>query len=232
MNYAVKRGILPRNPLKDVLLPRAVDQPPKAWTREQLDRLIAASATDPQQVWLLVSVGTGIRVGEARALLWSDVDLRDRTLSITKSVHAKKNTIGPTKTGKHRVVDLPDELVPVLLAHRARQAPSATYVLGNRHDRPHSISAYQAAITRLCRTAGVPRLTPHSTRHTAASIMLSQNVSPAEVAGQLGHSIATLLTTYAHLINAGERRGAKALGAVFAAPIPAIGAENGAERRA
>lgn len=232
LNYAVRRRVLDRNPLKDITLPRAVDTPPKAWTREQLDRLVVAAEGDRHEVWFAISVGTGIRLGEARALLWSDVDFRARTLSITKSHHITKKVVGPTKSGKHRIVDLPDELVPVLREHHARQPLSARLVFGNDKDVAFASYTFNLAVRRICKRAGVTRLPPHSTRHTAASIMLTDNVSPAEVAAQLGHTVATLLKTYAHLTNAGDRRGARALGAVFSRPIRSIGAENGASLEA
>jgi integrase len=40
----------------------------------------------------------------------------------------------------------------------------------------------------------------HDYRHTAASIMLSHGIPPIIVAGMLGHSLAILITTYAHYI--------------------------------
>jgi integrase len=228
MNYAVRQGHLTRNPLKDIALPRATDNPPKAWTREQIARLLVAVHGDPQEVWFLVAIGTGIRLGEARALLWDDIDFPSLTVSITKSQHITRRVVGPTKTGKHRTVDLPEELVPVLVAHHGRMQPSARLVFGNRHDRAHSGSTYGIAVTRICKRAGVTRLTPHALRHTAASLMLTANVSPSEVAAQLGHTVAVLLQTYSHLLNAGERRAAKALGELFSGRPGAVGVEIGA----
>jgi integrase len=47
--------------------------------------------------------------------------------------------------------------------------------------------------------AGLPVIRLHDCRHTAASIMLSHGIPPIIVAGMLGHSLAILMTTYAHL---------------------------------
>jgi len=49
------------------------------------------------------------------------------------------------------------------------------------------------------RMASLPGLRLHDCRHTAASIMLSHGIPPIIVAGMLGHSLAILMTTYAHL---------------------------------
>jgi integrase len=46
----------------------------------------------------------------------------------------------------------------------------------------------------------------HDLRHHHASVLLSAGVSPALVAERLGHTIATLLSTYAHVIRSDEER--------------------------
>jgi integrase len=211
------RRFIDHNHLRDVKLPRAVDQPARAWKREEVARLLVACQRDRHAVWFQIAIGTGARLGELRALTWADVDLRERRISITKSMNNGKQTIGPTKSGKHRTVDLPDELVPVLTAHRARQKPSQRLVFGDPHDRAYSGTTYWRVVQRICDRAGVRRLPQHSLRHAAASTMLAAGVSPVEVAAQLGHTVGTLLSTYSHLINADERRGARALGALFSA---------------
>lgn len=78
----------------------------------------------PHEAWVLFSLGTGVRLGEARALLWEDIDLRARTATIRASLDDQTNERGPTKTRKIRTVDIPDEIIPILVAHRARQQPA------------------------------------------------------------------------------------------------------------
>lgn len=46
----------------------------------------------------------------------------------------------------------------------------------------------------------------HDLRHHHASVLLSQGVSPALVAGRLGRDIKTLMRTYAHVIRSDEDR--------------------------
>lgn len=228
LNYAVRQRIIDRNPLRDVVLPRATDAPVRAWTREQVERLLIAARDDPHEVWFLVALGTGIRLGEARALVWDDVDFRARTLSITKSRHYTKAVLGPTKSGKHRTVDLPDELVPVLTAHHARQQPSARLVFGTGDDQPHASSTYNAAVTRICKRAGVVRLSPHALRHSFTTLALDDNVPIQDIAHALGHaSIAMTMHVYSHFIGQGQRRAAKSLGSLFAPSIRSIGAQDG-----
>jgi integrase len=221
------RRFIDHNHLRDVKLPRAVDQPARAWKREEVARLLVACKPDRHAVWFQIAIGTGARLGELRALTWADVDLRERRISITKSMNNGKQTIGPTKTGKHRTVDLPDELVPVLTAHRARQRPSQRLVFGDAHDRAYSGTTFWRVVQRVCDRAGVRRLPQHSLRHTCCSLMLAAGVSPPEVAAQAGHTVSTLLSTYAAAIDQDRRRGAQALNDVFLGVSGAVGVDVG-----
>jgi hypothetical protein len=61
--------------------------------------------------------------------------------------------------------------------------------------------------------AGLPKTTrPYDLRHSFASLLLAQQTSPIEVAGQMGHNPVTLLQTYAHVIE--ELRGKSEVQAV------------------
>jgi integrase len=51
----------------------------------------------------------------------------------------------------------------------------------------------------LAKMAGLPVIRLHDCHHTAASIMRSLRIPPIIVAGMLGHSLAILMTIYAHI---------------------------------
>lgn len=63
---------------------------------------------------------TGIRPGELSALRWSDVDLEGRLLTV-RSALKRNGTVGKTKTGKVRKIDMSDFLVETLKIHQAEQ---------------------------------------------------------------------------------------------------------------
>ena len=67
--------------------------------------------------------------------------------------------------------------------------------------------------------AGLPVIRLHDCRHTAASIMLSHGIPPIIVAGMLGHSLAILMTTYAHYIPGTQDEAAQVMDDILT-PIP------------
>lgn len=205
---------LARNPLDNVKLPKAVEQPPRVWRQSEVDRALAAAGGGVHEVWLLFCLGTGVRLGESRALLWADVDLQTRTAVIRQSADNQDGTIGPTKTRKVRVIDFPDEVGAALSEHRKRQPASEVYVFGHG-GRPYDSNAPRRWLQLLCRRAGVTTISPHGLRHTYASLALDAGVPVQDVARQLGHTVQTLLRTYAHFLGDGQRRAATAIGAAL-----------------
>lgn len=229
------------NPMRGTRLPKATERPVKAWTADEVGALLAAARGRAHETWLWVSLGTGIRLGEARALRWADINLADRTATISRSLDHRTNAEGPTKNGKTRIVDLPDELVPILTAHRARQRPHEARVCTSAHNgRLPSAGAIEKWLPKIVEAAGVTAHSCHATRHSFATLALDAGAPLKDVSEQLGHSdIAITARIYSHNLRARSRRAAGAIGTVLVAQSgiirglkPAIGSENGSEKRA
>jgi integrase len=204
-------GLSAENPLARVRLPKADEQPPKAWRQDEVDRLLTEVAGGIHEAWLIFSLGTGVRLGEARALLWSDVDLVARTAVIRRSADNRDGRIGPTKTRKVRTIDLADEVIPYLAEHRKRQAPGELLVFGH-NGRPYDSNAPRRWLGLRCKAAGIRVLPPHATRHTFCSLALEAGVPVQDIAKQLGHTVQTMLRTYAWYIGDNQRRAVNAVG--------------------
>jgi len=71
----------------------------------------------------------------------------------------------------------------------------------------------------LARMADLPIIRLHDCRHTAASIMRSLRIPPIIVAGMLGHSLAILMTTYAHYIPGMQDEAAQLMDDILT-PVP------------
>lgn len=202
---------LSTNPLARVKLPKADAQPPKAWRQDEVDRLLAAAVGGLHETWLVFALGTGVRLGEARALLWADVDLAAKTAVIRRSADNQDGQIGPTKTRQVRVVDIPDEALPYLSEHAKRQKPGELLVFGH-NGRVYGSKAFRDWLRITCRKAGVRSLPPHSLRHSYASLAFDAGVPVQDIAKQLGHTVQTTMRTYSHFIGQGQRRAANAIG--------------------
>lgn len=146
----------------------------------------------------------GLRPGELRALRLADV--RENTIVVQRAANPD-GSIKATKNEHHRSVRLLSPLAQDIREYRLMlgRPPDKALVLLDEHGRPWDKSAWQMwRVDRwapACRAVGldpVPR--PYDLRHSFASLLLAEGRQPLYVARQLGHSLAVLLSTYAHLI--------------------------------
>lgn len=142
---------------------------------------------------------TGMRRGEARALLKSDFNVNDKTLNINKSM--RRSVVNRLKTASsRRVVKLDDEthkaLIPLLEVE-------GDYLFGGLE--PISNSMLQRTFTRAIGGLDIPNIRIHDLRHSHASYLINSGVNIVAVSKRLGHSdINTTLRRYTHLMQKSE----------------------------
>lgn len=191
------------NPAKGVKTKRKVMRGRVYLNHRQVDRL-AQEAGDSSGV-VLVLAYTGIRWGEMIALRVRDVDTTRRRLSIERNAVevGTEIHIGTPKNHERRSVPYIQMLDPLFEKACANKPPEALLFPGpdgelRRRTRTDGLSGgwFAGAVRR----AGIPRVTPHDLRHTAASLAISSGANAKAVQRMLGHkSAAMTLDVYADL---------------------------------
>jgi integrase len=154
----------------------------------------AAKAARPRTcAYVMLSLVTGVRTEEARALRWEHVDFGDpasvpprpASVAVWRSVRAK----GDTKTRKsRRTLALPQLAVAALRVLRDESRPSPGDLVF-RTSTGHYIDAgnVRRSFRAVCKAAGVgPAWTPRDLRHTFVSLMSDSDVP--EIARLVGHA--------------------------------------------
>jgi integrase len=198
---AVTDGLLSRN-VAALARPPTVPRPERRWlSGDELRALFdATSGTPLHALWVLAGT-TGLRSAELLALAWGDVDLEHGSLVVRHTLHRERGEwlYRPTKTRATRSVPLTERAVVALRQHHGRQASDglAVGVGGGSHrglvfTSPRGFPLHAADLSRYLRAdleaAGLPVVTLHSLRHSAASHWLATGTPIQVIATLLGHS--------------------------------------------
>ena len=183
----------------------------KVWTYEEFNKFIVHVNNPTYKMFFILLYHTGLRLGEAQALQWTDFN--DGMISITKAV-SKTSQNGsyelkePKNTSSIREVGLGKNVTALLEEFKQRESSIAGfqeswYIFG----RIDPLS--RTSITRIkddaTKKAGVNRINLHEFRHSHASNLLSENVNIVSVSRRLGHSsVEMTLGVYAHVIKKAE----------------------------
>lgn len=153
---------------------------------------------------LQLAFHTGMRRGELTGLLWTQIHLSQRLVTLDPD---------QTKTGKRRGLPLNDAALAAIM-NRLRYrnthgAPTWTHVFCKPDGTP--LGDIKTAFHGTCRRAGIKNFRLHDTRHTFAAWLVQSGASLAQVRDLLGHSSVQMTERYAHLAPDATRRAVERL---------------------
>jgi integrase len=178
---------------------------------------------------VILSLTTGIRTEEARALRWDHVDLDgqpDARLPVPPHVAVWRSVRlhGDTKTEKsRRTLGLPQTAVAALREHRKRQVAvgelwqDSGLVFTSSVGTPLDASHVRRDFRALCKKAGIEGVwAPRELRHTFVSVMSESGVAVEEIAQLAGHSSSrTTEVIYRHELRPVITTGADVMDRIF-----------------
>jgi integrase len=221
LRHAVEDEVIAQNPATQVgrfLQQRQAVRPEiEPLTREELARLLTTLQAQPPEHYplFLCLARTGMRLGEAIALQWGDIDFQGRSITVRRNV--VRGRITRPKNGKTRRVDMSQHLTEVLQhlqPHRKAETLrrgwgempvwvfcSTTGGLLNKENLRTRV--FYRCLTK----AGLRHVRIHDLRHTYASLLIQQGESLAYIRDQLGHhSIQVTVDIYGHLVPGGNKQ--------------------------
>lgn len=178
-------------------------------TRVEQEKLCAFLYRDMdlRKAGVLLSLYSGLRVGEVCALRWEDISLEERIICVRHTLHRLQNltpegprtklVITEPKSGSSvRLIPLPEELANMLSMlpgeHRG-------FFLTSREDRPCEPRVMQYTFHKYLKLAGVEEANYHALRHTFATRCVELGFDVKSLSELLGHStVGMTLDRYVH----------------------------------
>ena len=219
LQYGVTMQAIPSNPARDVVLPRntqkAKRQKVKHFDHEELKKFLGyLDNLDLKKFRYCYEntlykflLATGCRINEALALSWSDIDLENAVVHITKTLNYKQETNSPKSKASYRDLDIDQATVTMLKAYKIRQIQEA-WKIGKTesvvfsdfiHEYPNN-RTLQTRLRTHFKRANVTNIGFHGFRHTHASLLLNSGIPYKELQHRLGHSTLSMtMDIYSHL---------------------------------
>jgi len=169
-----------------------------------------------------VALAVGLRQGEALGLRWEDIDMAAGVLRVNhqlQRVDGRLTLVEPKTDRSRRTLVIPPSIIERLHDHERRQLAERLWagpkwtdsglVFTNRCGGPLPARNVIREFHKSLEAAGIARIRFHDLRHSCATLLLVQGVSPRVVMEILGHSeIAMTMDTYTHVVPELQREAA------------------------
>ena len=231
LHKAVYWQLIVANPAERVQPPKTRKPKRRYYDDEQSKALVSnlMELTEDQikyKVAILLTLFTGVRLGELMGLEWNDINFKDGIVCVNRSSQylAEKGVF--TKTPKTessiREVGIPDFVVSLLEEYKSwynnqKELCGELWIDSNRlfvqaDGKPMHPSTISKWFERFVERIGLPVINFHGLRHTNATLLIAQNIEVPIVSARLGHAqITTTLNFYVHPIIAHNKTAGFAL---------------------
>lgn len=195
------------NLVRNVMLPKRCQKEVKVFSRGEQKRILNTISKEKSSTGcgVLLTLFTGLRIGELCALQWRDIDFKAGILHVDKTVQRIADFGGKSKSAVRitspksgssiRDIPLPEFLIKMLIPYKGD--PDEYIISGSQAlTEPRTLTNRFKA---LLKKAGVPSLKFHSLRHTFATNALQQSFDIKTLSELLGHANANItLRVYVH----------------------------------
>ncbi|GAA7715522.1 tyrosine-type recombinase/integrase [Helicobacter pylori] len=214
LKFCETEGFIEKSPYFAITLKNAQEAKPiDPFSLKEIELLIKNAPSLRLKAFLAVAFFTGMRTGEQLALLWEDIDFTNKTIIINKSLNELGQITSPKNKPSVREVDLLEPVGKILKELKESEPANKKFVF---IDMPKRSSVFQRHFKKLLKALNLKDRKLYTTRHTFASLMLSQGEEAMWVSKTLGHKdLNTTYKTYSHYIHKQDKERAKFLNGIL-----------------
>ncbi len=206
LKKSVALGIAHRQYTDAIVRPRAREKQVLCFDlgeQKKIEQYVREHNT-PYLFGIVLSLYTGLRIGELLALTWEDIDFGRGTVRISRSCFdgwengRYKKMFDTTKTrSSERIIPLPQKLLSPL--KELKNSSKSVFVVTGKTPSGAQVRSYQRTFERLLKRLNIPHKGFHALRHTFATRALEVGMDVKTLSEILGHRDPTVtLRRYAH----------------------------------
>lgn len=212
------------NPAVKTIRPEVIEKEMRVLTKEEMQVFMKEIFVERLRCAMMISLFTGVRLGELLALTWDDVDFDSQCIHIHENIirielfddpSGRKTKLIKQETPKSnksdRSVPLQDGIFKMLKIHQQLQVlecyPNPLNLVfpskkGTYTD-PRTYQKRVAAVMKRCQILGV---NVHALRHTFATRLVEQNIPLVIIKNLLGHASIETTMKYTHALQSEKRK--------------------------
>lgn len=233
---AMTNGYVMKNVAADAERPKPKKKKMVILDQQQINALLDGLRGKSLYLPVAVLVSTGMRRGEMCALRWNDINFDDNRLTVDENIEETKEfgrrvKAPKTEDGERTIAVAPSLTAELKLLHQKQLAAwfsltgkrlaADRFIFGDHKNNPRSPNGFTKDFTVAVAKLKLPKIGPHTLRHTHASQLIDAGVDVVKISHRLGHASPEItLRIYAHLFKKGDTSAAdvmeKALSAALA----------------
>ena len=191
LDQAMRDGLITENHARAFHYPKPKKVSANVLTPAEVEDYLDAAERLSHLPMFLLALTAGLRQGELIALKWSDLDVKERTLTITEKRSVERREL--VEYGDDtRTISLTEEVVELLRLEHARHPSSPLMFMHPATQKPYSPQMVRRLHNAIIREAGLDHIRFADLRHTCAVLSLQNGMNAKEVAQMLGHFRTTM----------------------------------------
>ncbi len=219
LEQAVSERLILTNPAKGCKLPKIEKREMKILPEEQIGAYLAEAERRGLLAVYYLELTTGLRRGELLALLWKDLDVENRTISVTKQVARINGELvvsTPKTQNSIRTLAIPQHAVDLLIAEHEKHPDNPYMFPSPKTGTMFDPDSFRHTHDKILKAIGAEHIRFHDLRHTFATLSLKNGVDVKTLSNALGHySAGFTLNTYTHATTQMKQAAADTIGEVI-----------------
>ena len=219
LDQAVRERLIQTNPSEGCKLPKIEKKEMKVLLPEQIGDYLREAGKRGLLPAFYLELTSGLRRGELLALLWTDLDIENQTISVTKQVNRVNGQLKvsqPKTPNSIRTIPIPKQAVDLLVLEHEKHPDSPYLFPSPKTGTMYDPDAFRHIHEKILDAAGIGHIRFHDLRHTFATLSLQNGVDIKTLSNTLGHySAGFTLDTYTHATQRMRREAADTIGSVI-----------------
>lgn len=218
LEQAKKEKLITDNPAEGCKLPKIEKKEMKVLLPEQIGAYLQEANRRGLLPAYYLELTSGLRRGELLALLWTDLDVENMTISVTKQVNRINGELKvsqPKTSNSIRTIPIPKQAVDLLILEHEKHPDNPYMFPSPKTETMYDPDSFRHTHEKILAAAGIEHIRFHDLRHTFATLSLQNGVDVKTLSNTLGHySAGFTLDTYTHATQRMKREAAETIGSV------------------